>query len=127
MRELKFIFWSGEKMFYSFEEVIECLKQQMAFDQKVKRSLGYDHIGLHGASFMQFTGLLDKNGQELYESDLFYINEMQMGKNVQVRGKIVYKADRFEIEWIDNTIMNDSIRVRNKEMIKIGNVYENKL
>lgn len=70
MREIKFRFWSGTDMVYDIENVMECLKQQMAFDAKVTTLIQYDHIGEHGASFMQFTGLQDINGVDIYGGDI---------------------------------------------------------
>ena len=46
MRTIKFRFWSGLKMFYDLENVMECLKQQLAFDDKlnIKTTEIYTHV-----------------------------------------------------------------------------------
>jgi hypothetical protein len=74
-RAIKFRFWSGEKMFYDFENVMECLKQQLAFDGNIPRVITYDHVGQHKAAFMQFTGKLGHNERELYEGDIVFYEE----------------------------------------------------
>ena len=69
-REIKFRLWSGTKMFYDIDNVMECLKQQLAFDNKLTFPIPYDHVGIDGSSFMQYTGLKDKNSKEIYEGDI---------------------------------------------------------
>lgn len=103
MRKLKFRFWLKNKM----QGILE-LKQGGILDMAWE----WDKVD-------QFTGLLDKQGKEIFEGDIVI---QPMPSNEIWRGKIVFEQGAFRI--------NEPNKIFNKELIGglaevIGNVRKN--
>jgi len=77
-------------------------------------SLSKESYGLHQVELIQFTGLKDKNGKEIYEGDILDKAYLSLG------GSYVVEWDDNEYNCGWNTIKDDSDVGE-----VIGNIYEN--
>lgn len=76
--------------------------------------------------YTQFTGLLDKNGKEIYEGDIVRHHDISL---------FVYQIDMSELDYLtplndeasDHTgdMQPDALHVRPNNFEIIGNIYEN--
>jgi uncharacterized phage protein (TIGR01671 family) len=123
--EIKFRAWSSiaENMFNN-QVSLDILAQQELFRIAGKEDLWPDF------TFMQYTGLKDKNGKEIYEGDIIELGETNFTKEV-----IIFDKGSFGIKasWLKDNKYGDPFVELNKYcnpvfegcVLIVGNIYEN--
>ena len=124
-REIKFRAWLKEdkkmenvKTMDFTDKTIRCLKKNEFINAYLLRRVSFDDVEL-----LQYTGLKDKNGKEIYENDLISCNKY---KNIVV----FFENGCFKVKYSKNYTTNvtctlDTFLEKYKCKIS-GNVYENK-
>jgi len=100
MRELKFRSWDGTKMSTNY--------------MMLRNTDGVLFSSVPDVVIMQFTGLLDKNGKEIYEGDILEFNYSRSGNKTV-----------FDVRWRGKGFKPTRMSTSNRsEMEVIGNIYE---
>ena len=113
MRPIKFRAWDKEEeKMYQFD-----LISYMQVNEDGQEELCPSRL-VEPDAFMQFTGLLDKNGKEIYEGDIT--------ENYAMRDVVIFHNGAFvgKNSQKDHLGQHQPIAVHN-ELEVIGNIYEN--
>lgn len=128
-REIKFRAWSGKKMIlpeYADKEDFHLLADGTIVET---HEYGYERHELTSRRsndwhIMQYTGLKDKNGKEIYEGDIIDCCAVQRETH-----NVIEKGDPVEVKYYDGYFYpfgyNAGWRSGVDDIEVIGNVYEN--
>ena len=130
-RVLKFRVWIGDRMEYNVTTgkfgtfYVNPGPKGDGLDEHDSACLSpFNTIYHKNIPVMQFTGLLDKNGKEIYEGDIV---QWPKGQSY-LKGKVYYEGASFEVENFYMTsfdIVSDAFGEGLRLLEIIGNIYEN--
>jgi len=126
-REIKFRAWDGELMSEPF--FIGAVKVRWLWtDRELRKSIPTDHLTSDDI-LMQYTGLKDANGVEIYEGDIVrYFNTIENGIAVI---EPIYGTSNLAFRWIQQETSSPSFNTAAHyfgcaaELKVIGNIHEN--
>lgn len=131
MRTIKFRAWDSENK--EMAGVVEIVFDQYGgMDVRTSRRMGINASALGPANLMQFTGLLDKNGKEIFEGDIVmvrsqYNEEDGTPAGIESPNRVEFRDGAFRCGFHDMILMSKVTTGSegNWNMEVIGNIHEN--
>lgn len=126
-REIKFRAWDGGSISAWEEMAYSGMPHTCGSDKEFHVHLMdiFHDIG-HAVIFMQFTGLMDKNGKEVYEGDVVRFGDLgEEGTGEFELGAVVYEKAAFVLKRIKPVKWIDWPSEYFEDCEVVGNVYEN--
>lgn len=119
MREIKFRAWHKEKKIMGNVLGIDILHKEIFFSNEDVDC--YEHVDFKNIELMQYIGLKDKNGKEIYEGDILFES---FGEKYY---KVVFENGSFRAEFEGDfeEYSFDLIDVVAQGYEVVGNIYQN--
>ncbi|OAS19262.1 YopX family protein [Paenibacillus oryzisoli] len=113
MKEYKFRGWHPGRYSHQYEP-------KMFYDDKPGDCLVWKNQG-QPLTIMQFTGLKDRNGKEVYEGDIVSFTDTYLNNMPERTGKVSFANASFYIECSTS----NHFRWTDYDVEVIGNIHEN--
>ena len=129
MRELKFRAWfHANPKDYVYQRGKLLNPDQMFIDSYPGECFRFAHEG-QPVELMQYTGLKDKNGKEIYEGDILLADEDYVNGDIEMKLQIKWDAEKagfylYDINMEDGAEDDEFYALNNCYQV-IGNIYEN--
>lgn len=115
MREIKFrAFLKSNQLMYNVL-TLDIIDNKVLINNEEKQLRGY--VKYQDVGLMQYTGLKDKNGKEIYDGDIL------IDEHNEEYCEVIFECGKFVCNFETNSIDLSDI---SDELIVIGNIYENK-
>nr|DAR68562.1 MAG TPA: YopX protein [Caudoviricetes sp.] len=120
MKSLK---WMCDVTNISFDSKFVDICQQGDTERYTEMSVEFDEVKL-----MQSTGLVDKNGKEIFEGDVVQFEDCSEASDFLYinTGIIEWCQGGFHVTNRDSVLMEDLLDGDSLDVTIIGNIYENK-
>ena len=117
MREIKFRAWLKEKKIMGEVLGIDILHKEIFFSNEDVDC--YEHTDFKDIELMQYTGLKDEYGDEIYEGDIVTLHNSKY--------KVIFNSEeaRFILKDVFFEMDIPFTNNNNKRIEVIGNIYEN--
>lgn len=127
MREIKFRVFIDYKIFYQdkYDEYGDNLTSIDICKKTITITGFHNYENVYRfedekVKLMQYTGVKDKNGKEIYEGDIVILNDAEEENKCIVK----YKYGSYIL--VDGDLREDLSNVEDRFLEVVGNVYENK-
>ena len=118
MREIKFRAWVKKEK--EMTKVLALETRDYATLNVLYNDNSKCTLGMFAVEIMQYTGLKDKNGKEIYEGDIVILNDTEE----ENRCVVEYKYGSYILA--DGDLREDLSNVEERFLEVVGNIYENK-